>query len=149
MFYFRRVGQLRKYFDRPAAVKLIHAVILSRLDYGNFFLFYVVTSQLSRLQRIQNTAARVVHKANRFTHPPILVELHQLPTRLRTNYKILILSFRDFKTSRPVRFNYQFQLQVPMSRTKSFGDRSFLNGAPRLWNSLKSTTKDFGFHRSI
>ena len=146
------MGQLRKYLDKSAIEKLIHAVISSRLDYANSLLFGVPTSQLSRLQRIQNTAARIVHRVSKFTPiTPILEELHWLPVNIRINYKLLILVFRAIKTgtpsyisnmlqsnttNRPSRAQYQFQLRVPMSRTKTFGDRSFESAAPRLWNML-------------
>ena len=91
MFHVRRVGQLSKYLDRPATEKLIHAVISSRLDYANSLLFGATTSQLSRLQAIQNTAARIVYRVSKFSHiTPVLKELHWLPIKMRINLKILI-----------------------------------------------------------
>ena len=108
-YHIRRVGQLRKYLDKPAIEKLIHAVISSRLDYANSQLFRVPATQLSRLQRIQNTAARIVHRVSKFTPiTPILEELHWLPIN-RINYKLLILVFRAIKTGTPGYINSMLQ----------------------------------------
>lgn len=151
-YHIRQVGQLRKYLDRPAIEKLIHAVISSRLDYCNSLLFGVPATQLGRLQRIQNSAARIIYRVSKITPiTPILNELHWLPINMRIKYKLLILVFRAVKTGtpayisnmlqshttdRPSRTQYQFQLQVPKSRTKTFGDRRFGYAAPHLWNTL-------------
>lgn len=152
MYHIRQVGLLRKYLDKLATEKLIHAVISSRLDYANSLLLGVSSNNLSRLQTIQNTAARIVLRANRHSHiTPLLNELHWLPVKQRVNYKLLLLAFRGFKLGTPAylsnalhpatrirssRSRYLFQLNVPASRTRTFGDRTFHHAAPCLWNSL-------------
>ena len=152
MYHIRQVGLLRKYLDKSATEKLIHAVISSRLDYANSLLFGVCSNHFSRLQTIQNTAARIVLRANRHSHiTPLLNELHWLPVKQRVNYKLLLLAFRGLKLGTPAylsdvlhpttrvrssRSRYLFQLNVPASRTKTFGDCTFHHAAPCLWNSL-------------
>ena len=154
MYHIRQVGQIRKYLDKPSTEKLIHAVISSRLDYANSLLYGCpfATYHLSRLQKIQNTAARIVCRVSKYSSiTSVRKKLHWLPINMRINYKILLLVFRAIKfgtpsyirdllqlptTNRPIRSHRLHQLQVPASKLKSFGDRSFYHAAPSLWNSL-------------
>ena len=50
---------------------------------------------MSNLQRIQNSAARLVGSTRRFNHiTPILFSLHWLPVAYRIEFKILVLTFK-------------------------------------------------------
>ncbi|KAJ8021194.1 hypothetical protein HOLleu_38321 [Holothuria leucospilota] len=111
-----------------------------------------VNSICNRLQRIQNTAARIVSRVGKHTSVTRLCkDLHWLPIRARIEYKILILVFRAINSgtpsylsgivkhqsrNRPVRSHHLHQLQTPASNTKAYGDRCFFYAAPRLWNAL-------------
>ena len=69
--------------------------MVSRLDYGNALLYGVATGQLTKLQRVQNAAARVLSRTSTFTHiTPILRQLHWLPVRERVKYNILLLTWK-------------------------------------------------------
>ncbi len=75
----RRIGQIRKFLTLEAAEKLIHAFISSKLDNGNSLLYGLPDYQTDRLQRIHNTAARILTQTHKFAHiTPILKELHWL-----------------------------------------------------------------------
>ena len=56
----RNIGLIRKYINNHVAELLVHAYITSRLDMGNSVLYNLNKSQVYRLQRLQNNAARVV-----------------------------------------------------------------------------------------
>ena len=50
---------------------------------------------MSKLQRIQNSAARLVCSTPRFDHiTPVLFSLHWLPVAYRIEFKILVLTFK-------------------------------------------------------
>ena len=152
MYHIRQVGRVRKYLDKPTTEKLIHAVITSRLDYANSLLYGITSSHSSRIQRIQNTAARIVSLVSKHTSATQLrKDLHWLPIRARIDYKILILVFRALNSgtpsyisdivkhqtrNRPVRSRHLHQLQTPTTNTKAYGDRCLVYAAPRLWNAL-------------
>ena len=54
-----------------------------------------ITNQIAQLQRVQNTAARLVYIIRRFVHiSPYLKELHWLPVKFRIKFKITILTFQ-------------------------------------------------------
>jgi len=56
----RNIGRIRKYIDNSSAERLVHAFVSSKLDYCNSVLYGLPAKQLSKLQRIQNSAARLV-----------------------------------------------------------------------------------------
>ena len=94
-FYIRRIRSIRDCLTQHATELLIHSLVISRLDYGNGLLYGVSDKLLDKLQRVQNVAARVVVKASRYDHiTPILKTLHWLPIRYRTEYKLLLLTFK-------------------------------------------------------
>ena len=59
-FHIRNISRIRKYLNQSAAEQIIHAFVTSRLDNGNALFYGLPQNQISRLQHIQNTAARVV-----------------------------------------------------------------------------------------
>ena len=90
----RRLGHLRSYLDIKEASTLASAFILSRLDYCNSLLAGLPNDKLDKLQRIQNSAARLVLRRSKYDHAtPMLKELHWLPirARIRIEYNKLAL----------------------------------------------------------
>ena len=66
----------------------MHAVVTSRLDNGNALLNGITEQQLKKLQLVQNSAACVLTKIQKFDHIiPILTNLYWLPVRYRIQYK--------------------------------------------------------------
>ena len=147
------VRKIRNMLTDEATSELIHACITSRIDYCNSILYGMPDTILSDLQRIQNTAARILTKCGDRNYPSInpLYKLHWLPVRQRITYKVLILTFKTYHKTAPqyicdliiprtynraVRSNYSFALVVPMIKLKHYGERSFCYAAPVEWNKL-------------
>lgn len=152
-FHLRNIGSIRKSITYEACEKLIHAFVTSRLDCGNALLFGLPDNQHKRLQRMLNIAARILTLTSVYSHiTPILKELHWLPIPQRIEYKILLLTFKalhglaplyltnlltPYRTvERKTRSSEANFLQIPDTRTKTFGDRAFSWAAPTLWNKL-------------
>ena len=154
----RNIGRIRKYLDRKSAEKLVHAFVTSQLDCGNSVLFGLPEYQLAKLQRLQNTAARLVTLTKRHEHiSPILRDLHWLPVKNRILYKILLFIFkaihglapsyiRDLITIkepvRTLRSNSAVQLHRLSVNTVTYGQRSFAHAAPELWNRLSKDIRN-------
>ena len=58
----RRISSIRSFLSVKSTATLVHASITSRLDYCNSSLSGIPSEQLSRLQRVQNSAARLIMK---------------------------------------------------------------------------------------
>ena len=79
-FSLKKIGSVRnQILDEPIA-QLIHSLISSRLDYCNSLLYGMPEYEISRLQKIQNSAARILTRTPRHNHiTEILKRLHWLP----------------------------------------------------------------------
>ena len=147
----RQLRSIRKYLT-PSTVKiLVHAFIISKLDYGNSLLFGISEELLDMLQRIQNSAARLITGQRRSEHiTPTLKALHWLPIRSRITYKIALITYKSLHgngpkylseqlvwkdTPRTLRSSSEKLLKVPKTKLKSAGDRSFNYAAPTVWNN--------------
>ena len=132
---------------------LTHAFISSRLDYCNGLYFGITDGLMSRLQSVQNAAARLVVGLGRREHiTAVLQQLHWLPVRRRVQFKLATLVHRSLTGTAPAYLSMDCKLTsdtIPRSlrssdyrtcearRTKNnFGDRCFAAAGPTVWNSL-------------
>ena len=100
-YHLHNIRQIRKYLTQDSAKLLVQVVIMARIDYCNGLLYNVPAAHLSKLQRLQNTAARLITLTPKFDHiSPVLFKLHWLPVKYRIQYKIGLLTFKaiHFKT---------------------------------------------------
>ena len=143
----------RKYFTKEAAEKAIPAFVTSRLDGNNSLVYGLPVSELQKLQKIQNSAARILSGANRHSHKtPVLKQLHWLPITNRIKYKIIVLTYKCINNPAPKYFTELVTLRAAARRTRSTddnlkiktprtmlvtaGDRAFISASPHLWNKL-------------
>ena len=150
-FQLRNISRVRKYLSPHATEQIVHSFITSRLDMGNSLLFGLPQNQIARLQRIQNTAARLVTLTKKRSHiTPVLKDLHWLPVGYRIVYKLMLFVYKALHNMTPDYITHLLQPYNPPRllrssnrsllcehRSKhSWGDRAFSIAAPRLWNNL-------------
>ena len=83
----RRLAHIRPYLNMDAMKKLVSAFVLSPLDYCNSLFAGLSNDKTTKLQRIQNNAARFVLKQpKRHSISPLLKALHWLPIKARIDY---------------------------------------------------------------
>ena len=153
-FSLRRVGQVRRYLDNATTEKLTHALITSKLDQCNSLLYGLPDKEICKIQRIQNSTARLVTRTKRQEHiTPVLRRLHWLPIRNRIIYKIFLLTLKGlapdylldlldlYVPTRILRSGSKHLLRVPRIRTNYYGGRAFSSCAPKHWNQLPSYIK--------
>ena len=96
----RSIGRIRKYLTKENLKLLVNALVISRLDYCNSILYGLPKQELDKLQRIQNTAARLITGTKHYEHiKPALRELHWLPIESRIIFKLLLITFKLFMDS--------------------------------------------------
>ena len=94
-FHLHNISSIRKFLSPVETKSLVHAFVTSRVDYCNSLLYGLPASQLNKVQRFLNTAARLVCCAPRFSHiTPLMYELHWLPLKQRIHFKILLFAFK-------------------------------------------------------
>ena len=147
-FHLHNIRAIRKSLTKTATEQLVHAFVTSTIDNCNALLCGIPSSLLDQLQRMQNSAARVVTlKRKHDSITPVLRELHWLPVRSRIKFKVLVLTWRALKGIGPsyirdllrwyeLRSTTNPQLIVPRTRLSTYGDRAFSVVAPKLWNGL-------------
>ena len=134
--------------------QIVHSFVTSRLDMGNSLLFGLPQDQITRLQRIQNAAARLVTLTRKSSHiTPVLKELHWLPVGYRIVFKLLLIVFNNlapeyitsllkpYNPPRMLRSKKMSLVCEPRSK-HSWGDRAFSIAAPCLWNALPADIKN-------
>ena len=141
------IGSIRKCLERKDLEELVHAVIASRLDYCNSLLMNVSQKNINKLQKLQNSAARLVlGKNRRFSGTSALSELHWLNVDARIVFKILLIVFKVVNGICSENIQLQVKhsmgragddilLETPHYKTK-FGRRIFDFNGSRLWNAL-------------
>ena len=101
-FALKRIGNIRQYLDQPSTEKLVHTFVSSKLDYCNSLLYGLPDKEISKIQCVENSAARLVTKARRADYiTPILHKLHWLPVRKRFIFKILLFTYKILNSSAP------------------------------------------------
>ena len=131
---------------------MLFNLIFSRIGYGNALLLGATEKGLTRLQRLQNRAARLIHLVGRdHLSAPLLQELHWLPIRMPIQLKILVYVYKCRHALAPEYLSelvlpstvtYATRssldtslLHIPKTKTAA-GDSAFHAAAPQLWNKL-------------
>ena len=145
----RRISTIRHLLSVDSTKTLVSAFVLSRLDYCNSLLSRCPKHLLEKLQKVQNSAARLVLKANKRDHvSPLLRTLHWLPIQACIECKLSTLchSFfsdtalvylsdplRVYSPSRQLHSSSDSRtLHIPHIKTKTLGHRSFSHAAPSI-----------------
>jgi len=152
-YHLHNIRVVRKYLTQEAVCSIVHAFISSQLDYCNSLLSGLPAYLIGRLQRLQNSAARVVLNLRKYDHiTPALRQLHWLPVKYRIQFKVILIVYKALhnmapkyikdmlvtKTTGPYRLRSDsaIMLRVPRFKCVTFGRRAFAINAPMLWNSM-------------
>ena len=117
--------------------RLIHAFVTSHLDYCNSLLYGVPKSQMHRLHKVLNAAARVTEQVPRYSHlTPVLKSLHWLLIAFKALKGMAPLYLSRMSQPKPtsrysLRSNNDNLLIIPRTRCKTFGDRAFAVVGPK------------------
>jgi len=139
------------------ATSITVALVQSRLDYANSLLYRVSTRNIHKLQRCQNTAARLILQQS-FTPSiqDLINQLHWLPVQARIDFKIATLTYKalssgqpaylrelisPYKPSRQLRSSDQSLLTIPRTNL-TIGQRAFSWSSVFIWNSIPLSVRN-------
>ena len=134
---------------------------MSHLDYVNSAFISLPASDIYKMQRVQNAAAKFVLNLKRMdSSTEALKTLHWLPIKFRIQFKILLLVYKCLNSQAPSYLSELLELKsttsrlalrytcdrtllcVPFTKRKTFADRSFSIAGPRMWNGLPKTIRE-------
>ena len=151
-YQIRNIGRIRTYITDDVCKTLVNSLITSQLDYGNGMLYGLPANKTNKLQRVQNTAARLISRTKKHQQITlILVSLHWLPVHYRCQYKVLMYVFKSlhgsalvylqeldsvYQPTRSLRSEKCALIKSPRIRAKTYGERRFDKAAATPWNIL-------------
>ena len=143
----RNYASIQSCLAQKATVRLVNSLVCLLCDLPDCL--------ISKLQRVQNAAARLVVRRHGWEYiTPFLVKLHWLPVEQRVQYSIVLLTFRaqhglaplyitdllEQRATRVLRSTANNDLYVLSSRSRYNGKMLSVAG-PRLWNSFPTEMK--------
>jgi len=153
-YQLRRLRQIRRLVGLEVTAQLVSAFILSRLDYCNSVLAGLPRCTTEPLQRVLNSAARLVLNLRLHEYvTPALKQLHWLPIDYRITYKLCFIMHLLHASRAPQYLSDCVQSVARSSRRPGlrfsdtaayvklrcrnmFGERGFCYAEPAAWNSL-------------
>ena len=152
-YHLHNIRRIRKFLSHEATCVIMHAFITSQIDYCNSLMNGLPENLIKKLQRVQNTAARLdfnLRKYDRMT--PALATPHWLQVKYRIEFKTSLTLFKGLYGKTPtyiqevitpskskrysIRSNDKRVLKVPKSKHDTFGKRAFAVYGPLAWNCL-------------
>ena len=126
-------------------VQLIHAGVLSVIDYCNGIYGGLSEADLNKLQKLQNSAVRFIFGIKLCDHKhisPYLKQLHFLPVRYRILYKLGLLVFKCLNNVAPQYLVKLISVRDPNNHSLRLDDDYFIINKPPAPN-LKRTEAAF------
>ena len=115
-FHFQQIVQLRPFLEVGELTTLVHALVVSRLNYCNV-LYVGLSLRLTRkLQMVQNGVSSLLTGVKRYQHIfPTLAALHWLPIHFHADFKVLTITYKALKSLGP---QYLAERLLPSSSTR-------------------------------
>ena len=156
-FHIRALRHVRDSLPDEIARTVACSIVGSRLDYCNSLLAGTSKLNLLKLQRVQNTLARVTLRQGKFTHiTPALKQLHWLPIEHRISFKLATLTYKIKSTGQPIYLRELLSDYEPVRTLRSSSKRlltvnvadtvlaahGFRHSAVAVWNSLPDNIRN-------
>ena len=154
LYHLHNIGRIKRYLSFEDRVDCS-----GNCDIENRLLYDVAATNLSKLQRVQNAAVRLVCSLPRHEHvTSSFIRLHWLPIKFRINFKIAMLCFKCIHGHAPnylksrvaikktstynLRSSTSIQLEDHSRRSKKLlGDGAFSYASAKIWNILPQSLK--------
>jgi len=149
-YFIKALRHIKPVLTCDMARAVAASLIQTRLDFANSVLIGTSSSNIYKLQRVQNCLAKVVLQDFSNSVNCLLSQLHGLPVSKRIQFKIATLTYQlvtfgqptylssvsiPYQPQRSLRSVSQNLLSIPRCNS-SFGQWSFSYCAPKIWNEL-------------
>ena len=161
-----RISSIHHLLSIDATKTLLSAFVLPKLDYYNSLFYGSPMYMLERLQKVQNSAARLIFQCRKQNHiSPLVMSLHWLPINARIEYKLSVICHSFFLGLSPITLSDLLLvytpkrnlrsspdnriLCIPKLRTKTFGYRSFSFCSPHKIEFFAFRAQTYWFYQKI
>ena len=159
-FRLRGITKIRLFLDKHSTKSLVQALVISKIDYCNSLLSNLPKRLTYKLQKVQNSAARIIERTRRRDHiTPVLRELHWLPVIYRIKFKVLLITYKCKQGIAPIYLQNLIPSYIPSRllqsndmlrgtlirssyKKRKHGGRAFRNVASKLWNDLPRNIRE-------
>ena len=102
MWNLQRLKAIHQFLTTEVSHTVVRAIVCSHLDYANAIFAGLPDCEISKLQRVQNIAAKFVLNRTWYNSPEqARLELHWLPVRARIQHKVLFLTYKSLNGMAP------------------------------------------------
>ena len=155
----RLINVIRTKLTKPVSEQVVNAMVTSSLYYCNSLLYGISDHQLLRIQKIQNTAARLILQMDGWSSARVMLnELHWLPRRKRISFKVLLVLYKAMHGLTPDYITVLATPYVALRHLRSandnllvvqktqlhYGDITFTVASANMWNKLPAVIKPSG-----
>ena len=152
-----QINRVKHIFDKHTLSLIINALVFSKMYYCSSVWSNTSKKNISKLQSVQNFAARVITGIRKYDHvTPILQQLAWLPVECMLKLRDAVMTYKCLKGLAPPYLCDKFQmrskihsvntrnkdkLDTPLYNSAS-GQRTFHYRAVSIWNELPNHIKD-------
>jgi len=142
----RNLSKLKTILTSEQMKIAICTLVFGKLDYCNSLYYGINSTLLSKLQSVQNAAARLTVRGNNYrkSMEETIRKNHWLKVKERIIFKLCLITHKCLNDRAPESLS---SLLIPSSSVRSnklqqqshnsnFGDRCYSRTAPKLWNLL-------------
>ena len=166
----QKIRCIRQYLTLETCKTVIQGLVIAHLDYANGLFFGMQEISVKRLQRIQNSAAKLILRKGKYdSSTECLKALHWLPIRLRIQFKIIVVIHKCLigKAAQYLKDKLKFKasskalrssvdtsmIEIPFPKRNTFTDRAFSVAGPKLWNEvardIRKMTSTVSFKKAL
>ena len=140
----RKIRRMRNLMNCKDTETFVRSVIFSKINYCNILFMSLSCTTLHKLQKLQNTAVRLIYNLPpRSSVSDKYVELELLRVNQCIVFKCLLFVHKFFANMVPEGIRNLISVQSDVNRllvvryySSSYATKSFSYAAPRYWNKL-------------
>jgi hypothetical protein len=151
-----QINRVKHVFKKDLLVTIINTLVFSKLYYCSSVWSGTTDTNIKKLQKVQNFAARIISDTRKYDHiTPVLKSLKWTPVKINLYFRDAVMAFKCMTGMAPGNLRNKFstrgsvsgrttrnsqQLNIPLCKTKT-GQRSFYYRSVSIWNKLPPVVK--------
>ena len=160
MYKLFQINRVKDNFDKETLTTMITSLVINKLLYGSTVWSNTTSSNVKKLQAIQNFACKIITGTKKYDHvSPLLKQLEWLSIDKLLYFREAVMTYKCVNNLAPIylckklikrsKIHERFtrnchSIEIPRFKTAS-GQRSFTYRAATIWNNLEANLKNNSF----